>query len=163
MNRFLTICALIGVVASKTCSKDKNCKSLEFQEEDCLGTGYCKCNSKVTCDATTQTKDLDSCSTCTQNACPADACVEDTEQADWADWYMAPASYTGTDAMSCGCMPAEGKDQCAPEYEGKWPNDAEGNPCPEPEEDDGAGDGDADSSAATLLAGALVMAAAIMF
>ena len=74
---------------------------------------------------------------------------------------MAPASYTGTDAMSCACMPAEGKDQCAPEYEGKWPNDADGNPCPEPEEDDG-GD-DADSSAATLLAGALVMAAAIMF
>ena len=46
-------------------------------------------------------------------------------------------------------------------YEGKWPNDADGNPCPEPEVDDG-GD-DVDSSAATLLAGAIVLAAAMLF
>ena len=151
MNRFVVITALIGLAAAKSCSKDKNCRDAPFNGS-CDG-GKCGCDGSTSCEAN-QTLNLDSCNVCDWDACPTDACGAEGEEA----WWMRKAYADGGD---CSCMPAADKDPCDAYYEGAF-KQADGSDCPTEDAGGDGGEGEPDS-AVTLLSGALVMAAAMLF
>ena len=77
---------------------------------------------------------------------------------------MGDGTATAEDFMQaqpdCECKPAEGKTQRDAIYGGKWTTAEDGTDCPKAEEEDDGKDGD--SGASHLVAGAMVLATALL-